>query len=249
MIRPLTALLLALVTLAGTTASAGEPALETEDQKTLYMLGMMMAQRVGLAFNAEEVALVAAGLGDGLLGRAPRVSTEYAAKIQPLIAARINEAREAGAAYCENAAREAGAVRFPSGVVYTELEPGSGEMPAADATVTLHYHGTLYDGKIFDSSRIAGQPATFKLDEVISCFGEVVQQMRVGGKSRVICPPETAYGEAGAPPKILPGATLTFEVELLSIVPPASGVVEPAPAPAEPASGSVEPAPKSGEAT
>jgi len=235
MARRPTALLFAVAALVGTTLSADEPVLETEDQKTLYMLGLMMAQRVGLAFSADEVAIVTAGLSDGLMGREPRVPTaEYAAKIQPLLSARLNQAalaqREAGATFREQAAQEPGAVKLPSGVVYSELEAGSGDMPAADDTVTLHYHGTFYDGKIFDSSKLAGQPATFKLDGVIPCFGEALQQMRIGGKSRVICPPETAYGDAGAPPKILPGATLIFEVELLSIAPLESGAAEPAPA-------------------
>ncbi len=235
MTRRLVALLFVVAALAGTPLFADEPLLETEDQKTLYMLGLMMAQRVGLAFSAEEVAIVTAGLGDGLMGREPRVPTaEYAAKIQPLLSVRLKQTalaqREAGVAFREKAAQEPGAVQFASGVIYTEIEVGTGEMPAADDTVTLHYHGTFYDGKIFDSSRLAGQPATFKLDGVIPCFGESLQQMRIGGKSRVICPPESAYGEAGAPPKILPGATLIFEVELLSIALPESGSAEPAPA-------------------
>jgi FKBP-type peptidyl-prolyl cis-trans isomerase FkpA/FKBP-type peptidyl-prolyl cis-trans isomerase FklB len=84
--------------------------------------------------------------------------------------------------------------------------------------VKVHYHGTLIDGSVFDSSRERGQPATFPLGNVIRCWTEGVQLMKAGGKSRLVCPPDLAYGDRGAPPKIKPGATLVFEVELLEIV-------------------------------
>jgi FKBP-type peptidyl-prolyl cis-trans isomerase FkpA/FKBP-type peptidyl-prolyl cis-trans isomerase FklB len=84
--------------------------------------------------------------------------------------------------------------------------------------VRVHYHGTLTDGTVFDSSVQRGEPATFALNGVIPCFREGVQLMKVGGKSRLVCPAPLAYGDRGAPPKIRPGATLVFEVELLEIV-------------------------------
>ena len=82
----------------------------------------------------------------------------------------------------------------------------------------VHYHGTLPDGSVFDSSVEREQPATFPLNGVIKCWTEGVQLMKVGGKSRLVCPSEIAYGDRGAPPRIKPGATLIFEVELLEIV-------------------------------
>ena len=82
----------------------------------------------------------------------------------------------------------------------------------------VHYHGTLTDGSVLDSSVQRGEPATFPLNGVIKCWGEGVGLMKVGGKSRLVCPPDLAYGDRGAPPKIKPGATLIFEVELLDIV-------------------------------
>jgi FKBP-type peptidyl-prolyl cis-trans isomerase FkpA/FKBP-type peptidyl-prolyl cis-trans isomerase FklB len=101
--------------------------------------------------------------------------------------------------------------------VITTLKPGSGASPTAEDSVTVHYHGTLIDGTVFDSSVQKGQPATFKLNGVIKCWTEGVQQMKVGGKSRLVCPAQMAYGDRGAPPRIKPGATLVFEVELLDI--------------------------------
>jgi len=83
--------------------------------------------------------------------------------------------------------------------------------------VRVHYHGTLTDGTVFDSSVQRGQPAEFPLNQVIPCWTEGVQRMKVGEKARLVCPSEVAYGDRGAPPNIPGGATLIFDVELLSI--------------------------------
>jgi FKBP-type peptidyl-prolyl cis-trans isomerase FkpA len=105
-----------------------------------------------------------------------------------------------------------------SGLEYTELELGTGKSPNRNNVVEVHYHGTLEDGKVFDSSVDRGTPASFPLSRVIPCWTEGVAKMRVGGKSRLVCPPKIAYGARGYPPLIPPNATLTFEVELLGIV-------------------------------
>jgi len=104
-----------------------------------------------------------------------------------------------------------------SGLRITTLREGAGESPAASDTVRVHYHGTFEDGEVFDSSVERGQPAVFPLYRVIPCWTEGLQHMKVGGKARLVCPPEIAYGKQGAPPQIPPNATLTFEVELLGI--------------------------------
>ena len=117
-----------------------------------------------------------------------------------------------------NAAREAGAMVSPSGLVYRSLKEGSGAAPAATDTVKVNYRGVLANGTEFDSSYKRGQPAEFPLNQVIPCWTEGVQKMKPGGKARLTCPPGIAYGARGAGGVIPPNATLQFEVELLSII-------------------------------
>ena len=104
-----------------------------------------------------------------------------------------------------------------SGMIITHLKVGSGASPKPTDTVRVHYHGTFPDGKVFDSSVERGKPARFPLNRVIPCWTEGVQQIQVGGKANLVCPPEIAYGPDGSPPRIPPNATLHFEVELLAI--------------------------------
>ena len=119
--------------------------------------------------------------------------------------------------FLEKAAGEPGAVKTPSGLVIRTLQPGQGESPSATDSVRVHYVGTLADGTEFDSSVRRGQPAEFRLDQVIPCWTEGVQRMRVGEKARLVCPAGIAYGAQGRPPVIPGGATLVFEVELLGV--------------------------------
>jgi FKBP-type peptidyl-prolyl cis-trans isomerase FkpA len=120
-------------------------------------------------------------------------------------------------AYLEKAAAMPGAVRTPSGLVYRELQAGTGASPKATDEVKVQYRGTLVNGTEFDSSYKRNEPATFPLNQVIPCWTEGVQKMKVGGKSQLVCPSGIAYGDRGAPPDIPGGATLIFEIELLSI--------------------------------
>ena len=114
----------------------------------------------------------------------------------------------------EPAVREA---ECASGIVIQEVSAGTGAQPTAEDVVQVHYHGTLRDGSVFDSSVERDEPAIFPLSGVIPCWTEGVQTMRVGGESRLVCPPDLAYG-ANPPPGIPPNAALVFEVELLEIV-------------------------------
>ena len=97
------------------------------------------------------------------------------------------------------------------------LTAGKGASPSATDTVKVHYRGTLTDGKEFDSSIARGEPVEFKLNEVIPCWTEGVQTMKVGEKAQLVCPSDIAYRDQGRPPVIPGGATLVFEVELLGI--------------------------------
>ena len=210
-----------VVLLGGAPALAQE--LKTEDDKTLYALGLLVSRSLA-NFNLTDAELqkVLAGIGDGVRKKEQVDLQTYGPKVQAFHAARVGAAAEAekraGDVFLAKAGSEPGATKTPSGLVITVLKAGNGPAPGAADTVKVHYHGTLTDGTVFDSSVERREPATFPLNRVIACWTEGVQRMRVGGKSRLVCPPALAYGEQGAPPKIRPGATLVFEVELLASV-------------------------------
>jgi FKBP-type peptidyl-prolyl cis-trans isomerase FkpA len=115
------------------------------------------------------------------------------------------------------AAKEKGAVKTQSGMVYVSLKEGKGKSPSASSTVEVNYRGTLTNGKEFDSSYKRHQSISFPLSGVIPCWTEGVQMMKVGGKAKLVCPPELAYGSRGAGDAVPPNATLIFEVELLNV--------------------------------
>ena len=209
---------------AAKNAKAAEPA--TEDQKTLYTIGVMLSQQVDpFSFTPEEMKMVQKGLADGVAHAKPAVDTEaYKPKVQEFVRTRMEAAAkktaDAGAAYVEKASKEPGATKTASGMVITQTKEGTGAKPKAEDEVKVHYEGRLIDGKVFDSSIARGEPATFPLSGVIPCWTEGVQTMKVGGKARLVCPAALAYGPNGHPPAIPPQSTLVFDVELLDIVKP-----------------------------
>jgi FKBP-type peptidyl-prolyl cis-trans isomerase FkpA len=217
---------ISLVTLVGCNQGGGgsRPAITTEDDKTFYALGLMLGRNVG-TFNLSqrELEIVKAGMTDQVLGKKPVVELEqYGPKIQGLArsraGARAQTEKDKAKTFQDSAAKEAGAVRTDSGMVMVPIKEGSGESPKATDVVKVHYEGKLTDGTIFDSSVQRGQPAEFPLNNVIPCWTEGLQKMKVGGKAKLVCPSAIAYGDNGRPPKIPGGATLVFEVELLDIV-------------------------------
>jgi FKBP-type peptidyl-prolyl cis-trans isomerase FkpA len=125
--------------------------------------------------------------------------------------------RAASKAYLEKAALEPGAIRTETGLIYRELQPGTGPSPQPTDTVRVNYRGTLVDGTEFDSSFSRNEPVEFGLDHVIPCWTEGLQKMKVGGKAQLVCPAELAYGDKGRP-SIPGGSALIFEVELVGIV-------------------------------
>lgn len=206
----------------GLTLATAQGTLETDEQKTLYALGIALGSNVGpFGLSADELVIVESGIRDAVLGSEPKVDMQvYGPKIQALgnarAAARSAAEKEASAAFLSEMARAPGAEQSATGVVYIPITAGTGPSPTATDTVRVHYHGTLRDGTVFDSSVERGEPISFALNGVIPCWTEGVQKMKVGGKSKLVCPSDTAYGDAGQGP-IPGGATLVFEVELLGI--------------------------------
>jgi FKBP-type peptidyl-prolyl cis-trans isomerase len=213
--------------------------LATDEAKTLYAIGVVVGRNLSpFALTPAELAIVKAGIDAQVNGTKPAVDLSvYGPKIQPFAAARQHAVAEreeaAGAAYLDTAARASGATRTPSGAVVETLTAGTGANPTADDRVTVQYEGRLIDGTVFDSSRSRGEPATMALKGVIPCWTEALPLMKVGGKSRVVCPAQLAYGERGSGPLIRPGSTLVFDIELLDI---------PAAAPATPPAATSSPA-------
>lgn len=218
------ALLAVVLAAVPAVAAPAAPELRTDDQKTLYAIGLAISRNLAtFGLTEAELEIVKSGLSDGVLHREPRVDLgAYAPKIQELQRSRMAAAaaveKKAGQAFLDKAAAEKGSTRTSSGLVITTLKAGNGPAPRATDTVKVHYHGTLVDGTVFDSSVQRKEPLTIPLNGVIPCWSEALQHMKVGGKSRLVCPSSLAYGDRGAPPVIKPGATLVFEVELLEIV-------------------------------
>lgn len=202
-------------------------ALETEEQKTVYALGLAVAQNLrAFDLTPAEVKVLAAGLTAGLSGEKPAVELgAYREKLDALAkarsGARLEKERAASSAFLASAADAKGAVKQPSGLIYQPVAVGSGASPTSKDKVKVHYTGKLRDGRVFDSSVARGEPAEFPLARMIPCWLEGLQLMKPGGKAVLSCPAELAYGDTGVPPNsgdlIPPGAALQFEVELLGV--------------------------------
>lgn len=203
-------------------AQAVAPA-PNEHEKTLYEMGVMLSRGLDtLQLSEAEFEAMKAGLSDGFHRRASSdEANAYMPKVQALQKARLalvtEHEKEAGQAYFDKAASQPGARRMPSGLLYVPLAQGTGATPTNTDTVKVNYEGRLIDGTVFDSSNQHGQGANLSVAGVIPCWSEALKAMKVGGKSRIVCPSDLAYGDRGALPKIKPGATLEFDVELLDV--------------------------------
>ena len=209
-------------------ADAAQQAPKTEEDKTLYALGVMLSRNIQtFAFTPKELDMIKAGLADGAQDKADKAIADdlektYVPKLQELQKTRMAFAAEkekvAGAAFLAKAATEKDATKTASGLVIKTVTAGTGASPTAEDQVKVHYEGKFVGGKVFDSSIERKEPVTFPLTGVIPCWTEAVQLMKVGGKAQIVCPPELAYGDEGRPPTMPGGATLVFQVELLEIV-------------------------------
>ena len=196
---------------------------ETEMEKISYSLGVNMASSVkSQGLDSIDANAVAKAFNDVFQGNDLDVSEEESMTILQeffgkLQAEKSAKANEVGTAYLtENAAKE-GVKTTESGLQYEVLFSGNGAKPTTNDQVTVHYHGMLTDGTVFDSSVDRGEPAKFGVTQVIKGWTEALQLMSVGDKWKLTIPSDLAYGDQGAGGMIGPGATLVFEVELMGI--------------------------------
>jgi len=200
--------------------AAGTP--QTDDEKTVYAAGLVLARSLKqFDLSPAEVEIVRRAIADALGGKPAVELDEWGPKIQGLVSARterlVTRQKETSAAYLVKAAAAPNAVKTESGIVYTETAAGAGASPTAVDRVKVHYRGTLIDGTEFDSSYARNEPAEFPLGGVIRCWTEGVQRMKTGGKARLVCPSDLAYGDRGN--EAIPGGSaLIFEIELLEVV-------------------------------
>lgn len=199
--------------------------LETNVDKMSYGIGLSMGRSVKnqpIEVNADAIIV---GLKDALAEKDQRIDEEtirtaFAAVRDEAMAKQAKVAEEniqKGKDFLAENAKKEGVVTTASGLQYQVLTEGKGDMPKADDTVTVNYHGTLTDNTVFDSSVDRGEPATFRVNQVIPGWTEALQLMKVGEKVRLYIPSELAYGDRSPSPKIPGNSVLIFEVELLSI--------------------------------
>lgn len=207
--------------------AAAQDNLDTDVKKTLYAFGFSIAKEWrNLKFSEEELKIITGAMVDSALRREPKTDVNaQLPNVRNLLLQReqlgkaevIKEQKVASAQLLTKESKASGAVKTDSGLIITTIKPGNGASPTATSKVTVHYHGTLGNGTVFDSSVNRGQPASFALNRVIKCWTEGLQLMKLGGKSRLVCPAELAYGDRGAGADIPPATALIFEVELLKI--------------------------------
>ena len=189
-----------------------------------YALGLSIGQN----FKASGIKAITSedfisGLQDALAEREPQMTNERAREVINQLFTRLQQEESelnaaAGKEYQEIMRHKSGVVTLPSGLQYEIIKEGKGAKPKATDKVRVHYHGTLINGIVFDSSVERGEPAEFPLNAVIPGWTEILQLMPVGSKWRVVIPSELAYGSRGAGDVIRPNMTLIFEIELLDIV-------------------------------
>ena len=191
--------------------------------KVSYALGMSLGNNLlQSGITALDYTRLARGIQDVLEGRTPEMSYQEAQTAINNFFAELQRKtgqknREEGQAFLAANARRPEVVTLPSGLQYEVVREGTGAKPKASDTVEVHYHGTLIDGTVFDSSVQRGTPATFGVTQVIPGWVEALQLMPVGSKWKLYIPSELAYGAQGAGGAIGPHTTLVFEVELLGI--------------------------------
>jgi FKBP-type peptidyl-prolyl cis-trans isomerase len=224
----------------GSPAAAPPPPPKGKDlDNALYSTGLSISDNLApFTLSPAELNQVIQGIKDGVAKKPKFPYDEKAAKsVQVLVRSRLaataDKEKGRSGEFLRKAAAEPGAIKTASGLVITHQKMGAGPQPGASDRVKVHYVGKLTDGKEFDSSVKRGQPVDFLLSQVIGCWTEGVSLMRKGGKAKLVCPSELAYGPQGRPPTIPGNAVLVFDVELISFETP-QPAAGPAGAPASP---------------
>ncbi|MBN1197296.1 MAG: FKBP-type peptidyl-prolyl cis-trans isomerase [Candidatus Aminicenantes bacterium] len=214
---------------AGKDADSQPVQLKNDSARSSYAIGYNYGSNIRRLAGELDFEALTAGVKEGYQGSEARMKPEELAQrmqqFQQDVMRRDQARRQEessrniaeGDAFRKANEKNPGVTVTPSGLQYTVIKPGNGASPKPSDRVQVHYHGTLVDGTVFDSSVERGEPVTFRLDQLIPGWVEGIQLMQVGAKYRFVIPPELAYGKRGSPPKIGPDATLIFEVELLSI--------------------------------
>jgi FKBP-type peptidyl-prolyl cis-trans isomerase len=218
--------------------------LNAPNKKLGYAMGMNIGsswKRQGIRLDEVDLNMLLRGIQDGSKGEGGLMTEkevqDFGREYQAQLRTRQEEIRKVageknqkeGQAFLQSNKAKPGIVTLPSGLQYKVLAEGSGQGPKAGDTVVTHYRGTLIDGKEFDSSYSRGEPATFRVNQVIKGWTEALQLMKPGAKWQLFIPSDLAYGERGAGANIGPHAALIFEVELISVKPE-----EPAPSANQP---------------
>jgi FKBP-type peptidyl-prolyl cis-trans isomerase FklB len=215
-------LILSLIVLLGF-SSINAQNLNTEMEKVSYSLGVNVAKSVkSQGLESIDSDAIAKAFKDVFEGNTLEISEEEANIVLQDYFGKLANVKqkanvEAGQKFLDENAKRDGVVTTATGLQYEVLKEGSGDSPKETDNVTVHYHGTLIDGTVFDSSVDRGQPATFPVNGVIPGWVEALQLMNPGAKYKLFIPSNLAYGERGAGGAIGPNATLVFEVELISI--------------------------------
>jgi FKBP-type peptidyl-prolyl cis-trans isomerase FkpA len=213
-----------VLVLAFTAHSQAQGIPQTDDEKAFYSIGASMAVQLQRAnpISESELDVLVQGIRDSVRGKTLAVEQkEGAALVSAMLQEREARAVEieavAAAEFLAAEAGKKGATKTESGLIYSVIKAGNGASPTATDKVRVHYHGTLRDGTVFDSSVERDEPAEFPLNRVIACWTEGVAMMKEGGKSLLICPADIAYGNRSTG-RIPAGAALSFEVELIEVL-------------------------------
>ncbi len=208
------------------TSVMADAALKSKEQQIGYTIGTQMGRQLAVSKGDIDLDALKLGIQDVFSGAKLKLSsdemrqaiTTYQENMKKAQMAQIQKIKAEGIAYLEANKKKKGVVTLASGLQYKVLKSGTGNVfPKATDTVLTHYHGTLIDGTVFDSSVQRGKPVSFPVNRVIAGWTEALQKMKVGDKWQLFIPSELAYGDRGTPPKIAPGAALVFDVELLEI--------------------------------